>query len=112
MRDALRIGVRLGGDKSSSCVCATALLFVALRTTLWAVFVPVGPLAPAARGPLVTPFLVWFWTWPLGVCILRSLLLSADGESVRSTRVQLEFAANVSHFCIAENAARRVDSER
>eukprot|EP00965_Chrysotila_dentata_P254159 6211780-Pleurochrysis_carterae.AAC.5 len=116
VRNGFRFGVCLGGGESDSCVGATTLVFgrrfVAFGSTLGTVFVPVGPLAPAAGGPLVTPLFIRLRTRPLRICSLRSLLLSADGESVRRTWIQLELATYVPNFSIAENAARRTDGER
>eukprot|EP00965_Chrysotila_dentata_P156969 5186138-Pleurochrysis_carterae.AAC.1 len=70
-----------------------------------------GPLAPAARGPFIAPFLIGFWARPLRIGCLRSFFFATHGESVRRVRVELKLATNVARFRITENAARCADGE-
>eukprot|EP00965_Chrysotila_dentata_P198369 6178747-Pleurochrysis_carterae.AAC.1 len=77
---------------------------------------PVWPLAPAAGGPLVTPFLVSFgtqslWVSGFGANVFATVLLAADSESMRRPGIGFEFASHVSSFGVAKDTACGADGE-
>eukprot|EP00965_Chrysotila_dentata_P004402 143029-Pleurochrysis_carterae.AAC.1 len=58
---------------------------------------PVGSLAPTARGPLVAPLFVGLRSRALrvgglGLFVLLAILFTADSESVRGTGIGFQFA--------------------
>eukprot|EP00965_Chrysotila_dentata_P226718 6195590-Pleurochrysis_carterae.AAC.5 len=108
-----------GGQLCTRFVVAPIVLrcrFVTFRATLGAVFVPVGTLAPPARGPLVTPPFICLWAGAFGIggltaCFFGAVVLAAYREGVCRTRVGLEFAAHVAYFCVTQHAASGCNSE-
>eukprot|EP00965_Chrysotila_dentata_P026407 874754-Pleurochrysis_carterae.AAC.1 len=85
-------------------------MFVAAGFALWAVFVPMRPLAPATWRPLVAPLFIRLRAWSLRISRFRfawfvSRRVAAHGESVRRIGARFNFAPNVSHFHVAEYTA-------
>eukprot|EP00965_Chrysotila_dentata_P148754 4912148-Pleurochrysis_carterae.AAC.7 len=90
--------------------------FVAFGSSIGAIFVPVGPFAPSAKGPLVAPLLVGFRARPLrvhwfAVFALAAIFLATNRKGMRRIGIGFKFAAHISSLGVAEYTTGGRDRE-